>query len=52
MIDLEPKQLRDRAKRIMEVAEQCDDHTIYLYEKNKANKLFKLADELEKQNES
>ena len=50
MIDLEPKQLRERAARIMDIAQRADDYSMYIYEKNKADNLLKIAEELEKQN--
>lgn len=49
MIDTTPEQLRERAKRLIESAQRCDDYTRHIYDMNIAKDLLKQADELEKQ---
>ena len=49
MIDTStPEELRQRAQAKINAAERCDDYTRYLYEKNEAMQMLKLANDLEK----
>jgi hypothetical protein len=55
MIDIDeltPQQLRNRADRIKESANRSNDLGIFNYEINKAKELYKLADILEKNNDT
>jgi hypothetical protein len=50
--ELTPEQLRNRADRIKESAHRSNDLGTFNYEINKAKELYKLADILEKNNDT
>jgi hypothetical protein len=47
--DRTPEQIRQQALAKLEAANHCDDYTVYLYERNEALQMIKLADTLERQ---